>query len=180
MRRLAVALATFLGLHSSLLGAQGTCTVGSRTGGNCTIGGTATHAITITISRAVRLELSASSIPLAAATGADFDAGFGQTAGPTLTVKSNAPWALSVRATQATWTEAGPTARVGKPSTDFLAGSSPLGPFMALTTSPVTLASGAVGTSGTVLPLTFRVAYAWLLDTPGSYSIPIQLTITSP
>lgn len=180
MSRLSVAVASLLVLHAASLSAQGACSVDKRTGGTCTIGGTATHAITLTISRAVRLELSASSIPLAAATGADFDAGFGQTAGPTLTVKSNAPWALSVRATQATWTESGATARVGKPSADFLVGSSPLGPFLALTTTPVTLASGAAGTSGTVLPLTFRVAYAWLLDTPGSYTIPIQLTITSP
>lgn len=179
MRRGLLGVASLLLFHTPALAAQGTCTVGGRTGGNCTIGGTATHAITLTISRAVRLELSASSVDLAAATGAQFDAGFGQTAGPTLTVKSNAPWALSVRATQATWTASGGTARLAKPSSDLLAANSPLGPFLALSTTPVTLASGAVGTS-TVLPLTFRVAYAWLLDTPGDYSIPIQLTITSP
>lgn len=179
MRRL-LALAGVVAISATSLMAQGACAVGSRTGGNCTIGGTATHSITITISRAVRLELSASSVPLDPATGAHFDAGFGQTAGPTLTVKSNAPWAVSVRSTQAAWTASGPTARVDKPSNDLLAGSSPLGPFLALTTTPVTLASGTAGTSGLVRPLTFRVAYAWLLDTPGNYSIPIQLTITSP
>jgi hypothetical protein len=158
--------------------AQGNCNY-SGFGGNCVIGDNATYAINLTITRAVRLALSASSIALNAPMPDDYDAGFGQTAGPVLTVKANSTWSLSIRVTQATWTASPAPARANKPAAELRWGTSAAGPFTNFTTTAVTMQSGAAS-AGTIIPLHFRVAYAWLLDTPGNYSLPVQITLTSP
>lgn len=158
--------------------AQGSCT---RTGrGRCNVGNSATYAITITITRAARLELSSATVALATPTANEFDAGFGQTTGPTLTVKANAAYTVSIRSTQATWTASPAPARANKPLADLRWSNAAAGPFTAMTTTATTLRTGAAATAGTAAPIYFRVQYSWLLDTPGTYSLPIQITVTSP
>lgn len=162
------------------LRAQGSCDY-NGTGGSCTLGGTdAIYAINLTISRAVRVALSSSSIALDAPVSDDFDAGFGQTVGPTLTVRSNSAWSVSARVTQVQWTASPAPARANKPASDLQWSRFASGPFTDFTTSNVTVENGAIATAGTVVPLYFRVRYDWLLDTPGDYSIPVQFTITAP
>lgn len=159
-------------------GAQGSCTRNGN--GSCRIGNNATYAITISVTRAIRLEASSSIIALTAPGAAEFVAGFGQTAGPTLTVKSNAAYTIVIRTTQATWTASPAPARPNKPAGDLQWGTAVAGPFADFTTTAVTVASGAAATAGRVVPMFFRVKYSWLLDTPGSYTLPVQMTITSP
>jgi hypothetical protein len=158
--------------------AQGTCTRNGQ--GTCMIGDDATHAIRITITQAIRLESSAVAVALVAPSGLDYDAGFGLTVGPVLTMKANVSWTVTLRATQALWTASPAPARADKPVTDLQWGVAAAGPFTDLTTSATTIATGAAGTNGTSIPLHFRVKYAWLLDSPGTYSIPLQLTVTAP
>jgi hypothetical protein len=158
--------------------AQGSCT---RTGnGNCTIGNNATYAINLTITRAVRMALSTTGIALDAPTANEFDATFGQTTGPTLTVKSNSAWTVSTRVTQATWSASLPPAWAAKPAANLQWSrlGTPLS-FTDFTTINATVLTGTA-TAGTVIQLYFRVKYSWLTDTPGTYSIPVQFTITSP
>ncbi|MCE9603153.1 MAG: hypothetical protein K8S21_13190 [Gemmatimonadetes bacterium] len=126
------------------------------------------------------MSLGSSAITLTAPGASEFDAGFGQTAAPTLQVKSNAPFSVSLRSTQALWTASPPPARANKPASDLQWSVSVGGPFTDMTTLSATILTGAVGTAGTLIPLQFRVKYSWLLDTTGSYSLPLQLTITSP
>lgn len=166
-------------LAPAMLRAQGSCTYGAFNG-SCQLGDNTTYAINITVTRAVRLALSATSIALDAPMPADFDAGFGQTAGPQLTVKSNSTWSISIRSTQATWTASGPSARANKPTSDLRWATNPAGPFTNLSTTATTMQVSAAPSAGTVVPLHFRVAYAWTLDTPGTYSLPVQVTVTSP
>lgn len=158
--------------------AQSSCNVTSA--GTCST--TGTLSITIGIGRAVQLELSAASTTLSSPTAADYDAGFAATSGPSGTVRSNAPWSLVISAATATWTAANTEsepARTNKPSTDLLWALSPSGPFTALTTTPTTIASGAA-TSGISGTLYYRTRYDWLLDTPGTYSIQVVLTLIAP
>lgn len=160
--------------------AQGTCEY-NGTSGSCTVGGTSsTYSINLTITRAVRVALSGSSIALDPPVSDDFDAGFGQTVGPTLTVTSNSAWSISARVTQAQWTASPAPARANKPAADLRWSRFAGGLFADFTTANVTVENGAVATAGTVIPLYFRVRYDWLLDTPGDYSIPVQFTITAP
>lgn len=163
---------------AEMVRAQGTCT--ETADGTCTIGNNNTYAITITITQAVRLQMSSAAIALNAPSALDFDATFGQTTGPTLTMRSNTSWSISIRTTQSLWTASPPPARPNKPAADLQWATASGGPFTDFTLTNATLATGATATAGTLIPLFFRVRYAWLLDTPGSYSIPVQLTVTAP
>ncbi len=160
------------------LASQGTCQRVRE--GSCVVGGDVTHTITVTITRATRLEASASSVPLTAPSSVDYDAGYGQTTGPTLLMKANSAWNVTVRSTQALWTASAAPARANKPVADLQWSLAAGGPFVDMTTTAATLTSGAAATAGTSVALYVRVKYAWLLDTPGSYSLPLQLTVTAP
>jgi hypothetical protein len=181
--RVVLLMAVLAGPGGARVYGQGQCaTSGAAT---CTTPNNNTHAISLTITRATRLVLSTTSITLLAATAGAFDTTFGTTVGPTLTVKSNQGWNVTTRVTQATWTGAvlggsGATPRANKPASDLLWGTSVAGPFTAYTTVPVQIQASGAATAGTVIPLFFRVVYAWSLDTPGIYTIPIQFTITAP
>ena len=176
---LASAAVLLLTLLPSRAAAQGSCTYNGQNGG-CTVGDVAPYSITVTIMRAILLSPSTAGIALDAPGGADFDVGFGQTAGPTLTVKSNANWTVSARVTQTIWTALAAPTRADKPAADLQWARVAGGPFTDFSTTGVTVQAGTGATAGTMIPLFLRVKYAWLLDTPGSYSIPVQFTITSP
>lgn len=120
---------------------------------------------------------------LIAPTSVDFDAGYTTSAGPTITVYSNAPWTLKIDSPVTTWTGVATTAepvRAAKPVGDLTWGHAVGGPYSAvLANSAVTLATGTA-TAGTVVPLFFRTVLNWTLDTPGNYSVQVRFTLTSP
>jgi len=174
----AVLVAAVIGLPMAASSASAQC---SATGApaNCGLPGT----VSMTAGRVVRLQMTAVSTPLTAPVPADFDAGFNATSGPTLTVSANASWTLSLRAAAATWTATntspGAPARTNKPAADLKWSKLSAGPFTALTTSDVTLVTGAA-TASNATTLFFQTLYSWTLDTPGNYSMAIVLTLTSP
>ena len=146
---------------------------------NCTQLGS----VSMTAGRVVRLQVSAGSTALTAPTPADFDAGLNATSGPTFTVSANAPWTLSLRASSAFWsainTSPGAPARTTKPAADLKWSTASNGTFTALTTTDVTLVSGAA-TASNATNLFFQTLYNWTLDTPGSYTLTVVLTLTAP
>jgi hypothetical protein len=167
------------GLWGRSVAAQSSCTR-NGTSGSCTIGNNATYSIRLTITRAVRLELSGTGgVALNAPTADDFVAGVGQTTGPIVTVKSNSAWTVSLRSTNLLWTGVGPWARTDKPVGELRWATAPAGSYVPMTTAPATVLSGAA-TAGTNVTLYFRVTYAFLSDPPGTYSLPLVLLITSP
>jgi hypothetical protein len=137
----------------------------------------------MTAGRVVRLQMSPGSTSLTAPTPTDFDAGFNSTTGPTLTVSANAAWTLHIRAAAATWTATntspGVPARTNKPAADLLWSTTSGGSFAALSTSDANLVGGSA-TANSATTLFFQTLYSWTLDTPGSYSMSIVLTLTSP
>jgi hypothetical protein len=175
---LLVPLLPLLAVPRGAILAQGQCN--ERGDGNCTVGGNATFAAFVTVTAAVRLSSPATSVSLTSPTGSEYDAGFGPSTGPVLTMKANTAWTVTIRSTQATWTASPAPARANKPLADLLWSTSATGPFTAMSTNGVSIATGVTGTPGTAIPLHFRVLYAWSLDTPGTYSLPLQLTVTAP
>ena len=182
MRRIgfcAIVLASAAGVLSvpSAAGAQNCTATGAPA--SCSVPGS----VSMTAGRVVRLQVSAGSTALTAPTTADFDAGFNATAGPTLTVSANASWTLSVRASSAVWTATntspGAPARTDKPAGDLLWSTVSNGAFASLTTGDVNLVSGGA-TASNATSLYFQTLYDWALDTPGSYSLSVVLTLTSP
>ena len=161
---------------------------GARAGAQCTAPGSPASCnqpgnVSITAGRVVRLQMSVNSTSLTAPTTGDFDAGFNSTTGPTLTVSANAAWTLNIRAASAVWTATNTTtgvlARANKPAADLKWSSASSGAFSALSASDATLVSGNA-TAINATTLYFQTLYNWSLDTPGSYSLSIVLTLTSP
>lgn len=161
----------------TLLRAQGTCRLNGV--GTCVATGDATSSISVVVSRSVLMSVAGTGIALDPPSPAAYEAGFGETVGPVVTLRANAAWALSVRATQSLWTGTGATARADKPASDLQWGLFAGGTFTDVSTTAITVQVGSA-TAGTDIPLHFRVKYGWLLDTPGAYSLPVQLTITAP
>ena len=95
-------------------------------------------------------------------------------------MRANTPWSLTIRASAATWTGVGVDARANRPAADLQRATVVGGPYSDMTTLAFNLFSGAPATAGTNLTLFFRARYQWLLDTPGTYTLPLELTISAP
>ena len=128
------------------------------------------------------LTLSSATTDLATPTSAVYNQGFAETTGPVATIRSNAPWALSISALSSMWgavsTETEP-ARADKPATDLSWATGPGGAYTDLSTSAAQIASG-LPTLGSSVSLFYRTRYQWAADTPGNYSLQIIFTIVAP
>lgn len=157
--------------------AQATCNVNNQA--SCQLGGTAATAVNITISPVIWMSLSNGAVALGTATAAQFTAGFGTPFALPITVRANIPWSVSLAALSPTWTGTPLTAWQLKPASDLEWSLAVAGPYTALAVTPATLGTGSM-TAGTVIPLFLRPRYSWANDVPGSYSLPLQFTITAP
>ncbi|HWA40075.1 MAG TPA: hypothetical protein VG712_00590 [Gemmatimonadales bacterium] len=133
----------------------------------------------LTIPLLFRLTIDDTSSTITPPTPADYDAGSAVTAGPNVTIKTNGNWTLLVRATTATWTASGVGARANKPVGDLRWGTSPGGPFTAMTTANVSIATGTRGAAN-LRTMYYQVIWSWPLDTPGTYRLTVVYTATSP
>lgn len=139
--------------------------------------------INFTIGRALQLTVTPTATSLTTPTPAHYNAGFAATTGPTASIKSNAPWTLGISAGAATWTAVSTQsepARTNKPASDLTWSTSSSGPFVALSTTAVTFASGNATAGAIAASLFYRTLYSWALDTPGDYSLQIVFTLTAP
>jgi hypothetical protein len=137
----------------------------------------------LVIGDVLSLTLSSTTTALSPPAGADYDAGFVANTGPTATVRANRPWRLEISTATATWsaanTQPGVNARANKPASDLLRATAAGGPFIALSTTPATVASGGA-TAGTATSFFFRTTYAWAVDTPGTYALVVTFTLLAP
>jgi hypothetical protein len=136
--------------------------------GACAVNNTAS----LTLGKYARLSIDNVTTTLATPAASDFGTVGGvTTTGPTLTVSSNAPWTLTASAA-ASWTGSGNNA---KPVTDIKAkagaGSLTAFPFAAATGSAVT---------GNTTAMSYNTIYNFVTDTPGSYSLVVSYTLSSP
>jgi hypothetical protein len=159
--------------------AQGSCFVNNQA--SCSVPATpdATHAINLTVTAATRLSVATTSIALPAVTAVQFDTLYGPSVGTGLIIRSNTNWSVTIQASSLTWTGVGPLARTDRPATDLQWSLASASGFSDVSTSPVALTNGAA-TGGESVTMFLRGRFTWLLDTPGSYTLPIQLTITAP
>ena len=165
------------GLTPRTAGAQGNCNVNKENA--CQVGGTATFGMTLTVSAIVRLTFPSSTIGLGTATAAEFAAGFSNAISIPVSLQANTGWAVSISGPVAVWSAIPPTARQNKPIGDLQWATSAGGPFTNLSGAPVSIRAGGA-TAITIFPLFLRSRYSFLLDVPGSYSLPVQFTVTAP
>lgn len=139
-----------------------------------------TSYVTVTAPTILRLSINDTSTAVTAPVEADFDAGFQDVAGAvSATVKSNRGWTLKIKGGAATWTGTG-GARLNKPVGDLLWGTvSPAATAMTAVDANVA-APSLTGTSGATSNINYRILWGYANDTPGTYSIPVVFTLTSP
>ncbi len=157
--------------------AQVTCEVNNQAA--CTVTD-ASFTITLTVSRAARLTMpsTTAALPIPSALAGDGAGGVAINFSPT--VQSNTPWSLSISASSVSWSGVPVSARQDKPSTDLewsLNGSTG---WTALTTTTAGVYSAQPATNAAAFPLYLRVRYWFLLDKPGSYTLPVQVLFTAP
>lgn len=145
---------------------------------------------TASVATLMRLSTNVSTVAITTPTIADYDLTAanpgnnglpGPYAGPTVTVKSNRPWTLSVKAQSAFWslTPSGPVRPdAGKPAGDLLWSLNSAAGFAPLTTSDVTMGSAATG-STTTFNVHHRVKWFYTADVPGDYALTVVYTLTA-
>jgi hypothetical protein len=175
-RVFAVALLGAIGLPTTVV-AQFSCTA-TVNPGFCTIPGR----FVFKVGDVILLHLSSATTALTPPTGGDYKVGFNSTTGPLVTVSANAAWTLHIRASAPFWSAtntSGSVARTTKPAADLKWSKASSGPFTPLSTTDVTVTNGPAG-GGFATTLYFQTVYNWLLDSPGSYSLSLLLTLTAP
>jgi len=155
--------------------AQTSCQTPNGATGTCSIN----VASSLTIGTLLRLTIDDTSTTLTTPTEAIYDAGNTVSTGPVATIKTNGNWTLLVRATAATWTASGAGARANKPVGDLQWGTVVGGPFTAMTTTNATVANGTRGAAN-VTSMFYQVLWSWPNDTPGTYTLTVVFTATSP
>jgi hypothetical protein len=164
-------------LHAADTAAQSctTATTPADLNATCAVNTTAS----ITLRRVVRLAATPATAVLPTPTVSEFEQGFQQVLAHLVEVRANAGWQLRVSTTATVFTAAG-GARPNKPAADLLWAPDPLpASFQPLSTTPGLLASGTA-TAATTITLHYRMLWSWALDSPGTYSIPVRLTVSSP
>jgi hypothetical protein len=96
-----------------------------------------------------------------------------------LALRSNTSYAVAISAASATWTGVPGSAWQTKPAGDLEWSLDPAGPFVSVTTTPVSVSTGSATGNG-VLTVYLRSRFVWASDVPGSYSLPVRFTLTAP
>lgn len=158
--------------------AQGSC---SRSGaGNCSTSASNGNVTEGTIARAVQAVITAGSTASVTATSAAYNTGYAEFQGATITVRANKAWNLTISTSASTWTNSGTGSRATKPAADLLWATSQAGTYTALSATATTVTSGAAATAGTTVNLWHRAKLSWTADTPGTYTLPVTVTLTAP
>ncbi|WKW11962.1 hypothetical protein Strain138_001233 [Pseudogemmatithrix spongiicola] len=146
---------------------------------NCTVTGNATRSVTVGVGYVARLILSTSTVTIPTPDIAQFDASVTGNGSFSFIVRANTPWQVSIRSTATTWTAAPLSARQTKPAGDLQWSLSAVSGFTNMTTSFAAVSSGTA-TAGSSVTVYLRAALAWTLETAGTYSLPLEVTVTSP
>jgi len=165
-------------LSPSGLQGQTICEVNNQA--SCTIQD-ATMTITLNISRAARLAVGGTSLTLPTPSALALEGAPGLPAVYPVTIQSNTNWTLGLQTTAALWNGTPiSTARQNKPATDLQWNNPAVnGTFVNVSPTTATIGSGAA-TAATVVNLNLRVRYSFILDLPGTYTLPLQLLLTAP
>lgn len=175
MRRL-LALACLLLSIGGTLQAQACTATNVAT---CSVNGNATRSVTVGVGYVARLLLSTSTVTLPTPGIPQFDALYTGNGTFGLIVRANTPWRVSLRASAATWTGVPLSARQNKPVGDLEWSLLPGSGFAAMTTTLASVSTGTA-TGGTNLTVYLRSKLSWTLDAAGAYTLPLEVTITSP
>ncbi len=183
-RRRALFVSAGLVLGARVAAAQTTCSV-SGASGKCSPNVVLNNPGTMINPALLTLTVTPTSSSLSplsvTATMSDMDIAAG-VATPTpvsFTVQANRAWSVQLSGATATWTAtAGGWA--SKPLSDLRWSLSSTGATTAMSLTPATVTSGAATGGSLATTVYLRPAVHWATDKPGTYTIGVQFTITSP
>lgn len=174
----ALAAIPLVALLCSPLGAQTTCVGGA----SCA----ATLNLQLAVNYVARLSIggtSSATTIVPAISASDFNVGFKDFAGPSIVVSANAPYAVTVTATNPNWSYSGPAVNPGKLAQALLWSHSAGGTYVSVTSAskflPLTGTSSPATAGSTPQSIFYRANWSWT-DPPGNYSIGVTFTLTSP
>jgi hypothetical protein len=147
--------------------------------GNCTVGTTAS----MTMPSLLRLTLGSTTSSLSApAAVSEFDADGvvqKQSTGPSVTVRANRGWAVTLQADAATFTAAGGSS-YAKPISDLEVSKDGGSSYSPISNSEAfSITSGTATASSVFSNIRYRTRYSVASDAPGTYSLGITYTLTA-
>ncbi|MDQ8153596.1 MAG: hypothetical protein P3B98_02940 [Gemmatimonadota bacterium] len=161
--------------------AQSSCTtsssIRSASARTCTITISTPNASSYTNPKLLSLTVSSTTIDLTVNEAA-FVAGETPEAILTLQVQGNRSWVVTASG-PAVWTSSGTMAWAAKPVDDLLWSTTSGAAGTPLSVSAATVMSGGA-TAVVSSTLYWKAALAWETDKPGSYALPVTLTLTTP
>jgi hypothetical protein len=151
------------------------CNASSETlAGSCSFNAT----LSAIIPFMARLSSSTSTTSLGVLDRAALSSGSMVTTGPTVSAVANFAWSVSVKAGAASWSYEGTVSDPQKPVAD-LRWRIADGVLTAMSTTGAQVISGTAGLSATAT-LTFSTLWPWSSSPPGTYTVPVTLTLTAP
>jgi len=165
-----------------------TLTPSRASGQSCSVSGSSSCNVTVTLSAgaipyAAQLTTTATTTSLGTISQTTLPAGTASstivTAGPTITANANAAYAVTIAAQSSTWSYTGTFTNPAKPAghLEYRVGSA--GSYTAITTTGASILSGTAATERSAA-LSFRTTWAWASAKPGTYSLPLTITLTTP
>jgi hypothetical protein len=157
-----------------LFGAQSLSAQSCNVAPSCAVSNTASATVNIV----AQLTLNTTTTDLGTPTQADYIAGHKDAAGPTATVLANTAWHVAVVGNTGTFSCTGAGCRATKPASDLLWGTVS-GTYPNTALASATLFSGT-GTAGSNQQTFFRTNWNLVNDTPGTYSLVVNYTLSEP
>ena len=164
--------------------AQTSCSVSGQNG-KCSPDVSLASPGTMTNPALLKLTVSPTSSPLSpisvTATMSDMEvaAGVATPASVSFSVQGNRAWSVQVSGAAATWT-ASAGAWASKPVSDLRWSLSSTGATTAMSLTPVTVTSGTATAGSASTTVYLRPAVHWATDLPGTYTIGVVFTMTTP
>lgn len=174
-------LATLGLLATSVASAQTVlvCSVGGQSG-KCSP--TVTLDLPATMVNPALLQMTVSpttSTYTAATTDMNSSSGLASFTPVTLSVKANRAWTVQVKGNSAFWS-ASAGAWTSKPVSDLVWSLTSAGATTAMSTTSATVTSGSAGSGSPGVSVYVRPVAHWTTDKPGSYSMSVTFTLTTP
>jgi hypothetical protein len=120
-----------------------------------------------------------SSTYTAATTDMNVSTGLATPSVVTLSVKGNRAWTVQANGTSAFWTPSA-GAWTSKPVSDLVWSLTPAGTRTAMSTTATTVTSGSPGSGSPGVSVYLRPIAHWTTDKPGTYSMTVTFTLTTP
>lgn len=165
-----------------------TLTPSRVSGQSCSLAGSSSCNVVVSLSAgtvpyAARLTTTATTTSIGTLSQTTLPAGTASstivTSGPTITANANAAYAVTIAAQNSTWSYTGiftnPAIAAGH--LEWRVGST--GSYTAITTTGASILSGTAATEKSAA-LSFRTTWAWATAKPGTYSLPLTITLTNP